>query len=82
MATKHILYQIKLIFLTIGTYDHPAAVDYIVKETGHSSVNYIGHSMGGTTGNFENKRKCSMFTHSSVFRIGIFGTETGIQCKN
>lgn len=33
---------------TTGTYDHPAAVDYILKQTGHSTINYIGHSQGGT----------------------------------
>lgn len=33
----------------MATFDHPATVDYIINQTGHSTVNYIGHSQGATT---------------------------------
>jgi alpha/beta hydrolase fold. len=32
----------------MGVYDLPAAVDWILGETGHKRVFYIGHSMGTT----------------------------------
>ena len=32
----------------IGMYDVPASVDYVLKTTGKSKLNYIGHSMGTT----------------------------------
>lgn len=32
----------------IGIYDLPASIDYILKETGQTKLNYIGHSHGAT----------------------------------
>jgi len=32
----------------MGTKDTPAVIDFILKNTGHSKVNYIGHSEGTT----------------------------------
>lgn len=32
----------------MGYYDVPAMIDYILKQTGHTSLFYIGHSMGTT----------------------------------
>jgi pimeloyl-ACP methyl ester carboxylesterase len=32
----------------LGTYDTPAMIDYILKETGAAKINYIGHSEGTT----------------------------------
>lgn len=33
----------------LGIYDLPAAIDYILLETGHATLFYIGHSQGGTS---------------------------------
>jgi len=33
-------------FYTLGQYDVPAQIDYVIKETGYSKISYIGHSQG------------------------------------
>ncbi|CAH1402323.1 unnamed protein product [Nezara viridula] len=35
-------------FHEIGYYDVPACIDYILQQTGHNSLQYIGHSQGTT----------------------------------
>jgi len=32
----------------LGTKDVPAAIDFIIKETGFDKINYVGHSQGVT----------------------------------
>lgn len=36
-------------FHQIGYYDLPASIDYVLKKTGHTKLQYIGHSQGTTT---------------------------------
>jgi pimeloyl-ACP methyl ester carboxylesterase len=36
-------------FHEIGKYDLPAEIDYILNTTGHKSLNYFGHSQGGSS---------------------------------
>ena len=30
----------------LGQYDLPASIDYVLKETGHEKVSYVGYSLG------------------------------------
>ena len=33
-------------FYELGKYDAPTQIDYVLKQTGHSKLSYIGHSQG------------------------------------
>ena len=54
-SRSHIKYTIKDLkfwkwsFDEMGKYDIPVMVDYVLKQTGHSKLDYIGHSQGTTT---------------------------------
>lgn len=48
--SKFVFIVIRLVsYHEIGTYDLPAAVNYILRRTGKRQVSYIGHSMGCTS---------------------------------
>lgn len=40
--------KIDLIHFSIGVYDLPASIDYILAKTGQTKLHYIGHSQGAT----------------------------------